>query len=419
MIRLLIWSSYLVVTYITIFQLLSFLERDSFSRNVEWPETWPSVSITIPAYNEEDTIGMTIESVLDLEYPKELLEIIVVDDGSQDSTAEEVKKYTDRDQVRLVQQENQGKGAALNTGISEATGKLFACVDADSRLEQDALKNLVSHFDGDTGAVASAMKVHEPQNLVQRIQWLEYLVGIYTREILGHLGAINVTPGPFSIYRRSALEEMGGFDEESLVEDQEVCYRMHRDGWEIGHARNAVVHTVATSDWKAFYHQRKRWYTGSLQELIKYRKMMFNRKYGEFGFFTLPSNLVMPTMSIFTLGLVSFLTLQPLADITEAISQIGLDFFTFDASFQILLQDAYWSLIGTRAVSTAMMVSIFALTASTLYLTSRYTGENALSKGILPGLFYAAMYVFVIGFMYLVASIKLIANYLFDVGTRW
>jgi cellulose synthase/poly-beta-1,6-N-acetylglucosamine synthase-like glycosyltransferase len=412
MLQLIIWILYTVILYVTVFQIIVFLEKEDIKSETEWLDSWPTLTVTVPAYNEENTIEMTLDSILSAEYPQDKLEIIVVDDGSEDATAEKVEEYTDRENVKLVSQENQGKGAALNTGLEEATGEFFACVDADSRLKEDSLKNIISGFDEDTAAIASAMKVHNPKNMIQRVQWLEYLVGIFTRSLMARINAIHVTPGPLSVYRTEVLRDVGGFDEESLVEDQEICFRMQRNHWKVEHSRKGEVFTVAPDSMRALYRQRKRWYRGSLQNILKYRDMIFNKEYGEFGYFALPSKVIMGVLSVATVLLITYMTLTPLLDFAFNFLQIGLDMFTLSNSFSlgILLQEAYWSLISMRMTTYLLLATMFFLSALLTYLAGKHTEEKILGQGIIPATIYVAWFVFFIGFMWLVVGAKIVAE---------
>lgn len=405
MIEIAIWLLYGAILYTTIFTMLVFLESGRLKQDVEWLDEWPSVSFVIPAYNEEDSIAMTIESVLDIEYPEDKMEVIVVDDGSQDDTADIARQYTDDERVKLIEQENQGKGGALNTGLENATGDFLACVDADSHVKKEAVKNIISGFDDDVGAIASAMKVYEPETWVQKMQWLEYMVGIFMRNIMGILDAINVTPGPLSVYRKDVIEDLGGFDEESLVEDQEICFKLQESQWKVNHSRKGEVYTVAPSNLRELLDQRKRWYRGSIENAIKYKHLLFNPDYGDFGMFGVPANLMMAGLSVFALFLISFLTLQPIYSIIIDISTHGLEAVLFSlesVSISSVLTGLYWGILNMRFINSFLLFSLFSLSFITAYFAAEHTEENLFEQGVLPTFIYMAWYVFFIGFAWLV-----------------
>jgi cellulose synthase/poly-beta-1,6-N-acetylglucosamine synthase-like glycosyltransferase len=411
MIELVVWLLYAAVLYVTIFSLLVFLEKGRLRPEVEWLDTWPTVTLAIPAYNEEDSIAMTLESVLDLDYPRDKLEVIVVDDGSQDDTAEVVKQFADDERIKFIQQENQGKGGALNTALEESESTFFGCVDADSRLEEEAVKNIVSNFDRDTGAIASAMKVYEPSNLLQRLQWFEYLVGIFTRNILGMINAIYVTPGPLSIYRRQVLENVGGFDEDNLVEDQEICFRLQKNHWKVKHSRKGEVYTIAPDNLKDYYHQRKRWYRGSLENMIDYREMMLNPEYGDFGMFALPQNIVTSVISMMVVFLMTYLTLKPVFAFLQEFMSIGLQAFSFSTpTLGEVASSIYWAALSTRFLTVILLGTLFFLSFFLAYLSARHTEEKLLEQGFIPMIIYLAWYVIVIGVMWTLVTAEIILD---------
>jgi cellulose synthase/poly-beta-1,6-N-acetylglucosamine synthase-like glycosyltransferase len=411
MIRVVVWLLYAAVIYVTIFSLLIFLENGRLKQQVEWLEKWPTVTLAVPAYNEEDSIAMTLESILDVDYPEDKLEVIVVDDGSQDDTAEVVKNYTDDKRVKLIEQENKGKGGALNTALEASESVFFGCVDADSRLKDDSVKNIISNFDDDTAAIASAMKVYEPSNLLQKIQWMEYLVGIFMRNILGMINAIYVTPGPLSIYRRDVVEDMGGFDEESLVEDQEICFRLQKHHWKVKHSRKGEVYTIAPDNLRGYYNQRRRWYRGSLENMIKYKEMIFNRDYGDFGMFALPQNLLNIGLSMIVVFLMVYLTLQPLVTLFNQFLEIGFDAFMFSIpTFHELLKSVYWSILSTRFLSSILLGSLFSMSFFLAYLSARHTEESLLDQGVIPMLIYLAWYVIFTGVMWILVVLEVLLD---------
>jgi len=198
----------------------------------------PSVSIIIPAYNEEGHIAETIRSVKRLSYPRERFEILVIDDGSTDGTAKKAKK----EGVRVITKERGGKASALNLGIEKAKGQIIGCIDADSYPEEDALLRMVAYFDDPrVAAVTSSILVRGPKNLLQRLQEMEYILIAWGRKLLDYLHSVYVTPGPLSLYRRDVLRKIGGFDERVLTEDIEIAWRLQRRGYKIRMALPARV----------------------------------------------------------------------------------------------------------------------------------------------------------------------------------
>ena len=252
--------------------------------------TTPSVAVIIPCWNEERTIAGTVETVLALEYPANKLEIVLVNDGSTDGTAQAMDAFAAHPQVTIIHKENGGKHTALNAGIAATTADIIGCLDADSFVEPDALKEIVSSFtDERVAATTAAMSVHRPQNLLQHMQNAEYIFGIAVRHTLASVNGIYVTPGPFSFYRRSVIEKLGGFRHGYQTEDMEMALRIQRHGYVIENAPRARVYTKAPSTLFRLVKQRTRWTSGFLRNVLDdYRDLIGNRAHGVLGMLVLP-----------------------------------------------------------------------------------------------------------------------------------
>ncbi|PIN96714.1 hypothetical protein COU56_00075, partial [Candidatus Pacearchaeota archaeon CG10_big_fil_rev_8_21_14_0_10_31_9] len=241
------------------------------------------VSVLIPAYNEEDSIGGTVKSILDLDY-KNIIEIIIINDGSKDKTKEIAlsleKKY---DNVILFDKVNSGKADSLNQAIKIAKGELIVVVDADSYPSKDSFQKMIGFFDDlKVGAVTTRIFVREPKTFIQKLQSIEYRVIAFSRKLLGFLDAIYVTPGPLAIYRKSALEKIGGFDPKNITEDIEVTWHLTFEGYKVKMSLDPYVTTVSPNKFKAWFKQRIRWNIGGMQTISKYKKYFFRK--GMLGF---------------------------------------------------------------------------------------------------------------------------------------
>ncbi len=291
---------YFSLLYLTVFLMLALFEygERSVPKIAAKPRKWPAVSVIVPAFNEASTISKVVKSILDSDYPKSKLEVIVVDDGSTDNTKGVVARLNDN-RVAFLSQQHKGKAAAMNFGLRRAKGSYVACLDADSFVSRSALKHMMVNFcDRSVAAVTPVMTVDKPKTLLQKVQNIEYLLAVYIKKLLGNMDSIHVTPGPFSIYKASVIRKIGKFDESSLVEDQEIAYRMQRHNYKIVQSERGEVYTNAPSGLVDLYRQRMRWCKGSWLTFNQYRSMMFNRNYGDFGFFLMP-NILFGLMSCF------------------------------------------------------------------------------------------------------------------------
>ena len=246
----------------------------------------PPVSIIVPAYNEEENIAETIEGLLAMDYPE--FEIIVVDDGSTDRTYEIAKRY-EGPRVKVFKKPNGGKASALNFGMKHVRYDFVACMDADSVPARDALRELMKFFsDERVGAVTPALLVYKPRNLVEKFQWAEYLTSELIRRVYDHMDAQYVTPGPLSVYRKKVLDEVGPFNEESIVEDLEMAIRIQHAGYRIAHASRAQVYTKTPRTWRSLLKQRLRWNLGAVEHLFRRR----NLSLGNLGVIVIPFTLL-------------------------------------------------------------------------------------------------------------------------------
>lgn len=332
-VRIIILIAYFISLFFIVFWLLVFLDKGAKEKGKKI-KRFPFVSICIPAYNEEKNVEETVNSVLSLNYPKDKMEIIIVNDGSTDNTRKIVqniiKKNSNRNML-LLNQENKGKAAAMNSGLSKAKGEFFVSLDADSTVSRNALKKILPYFENDRmAAVLPLIKVKEKKTIMQNIQYCEYLINFFYKRLMSNLNCIHVTPGPFSVYKRDIVKKLGGFDENNLVEDLEMALRIQkRNKYNIRQILTTDIETKAPSNFAGFYKQRNRWYKGSLINLSdsRYRGMLLNPRYGDLGFFQLPMVFISAALSI-TLFIIFIwiVLLKPLLQRIYNLSFIQFDF---------------------------------------------------------------------------------------------
>ena len=248
-----------------------------------------STSVIIPAFNEEKVIASTVSRILNSDYRD--LEVIVINDGSLDQTADIVQSRFGSDaRVTLVNIPNGGKARALNIGLARAQGDVVVALDADTEFDRDTISRLVRWFaDPAIGAVAGNAKVGNRVNTITRWQALEYIVAQnLERRALAALGTLTVVPGAVGAWRRAALVASGGFPYDTLAEDQDLTIALQRAGYKIHFDGSAVAWTEAPTTFRGLARQRFRWAFGTLQCLWKYRDMTFNPRYGALGLIALP-----------------------------------------------------------------------------------------------------------------------------------
>lgn len=304
--NLLVYVVWFLATYfIVLFMLIIFTHKDKLYENqaLEIIHNSPKVSIIVPAYNEEEKVTGTIASLKNTTYRN--VEFIIVNDGSNDNTSETVRAHIKNDKrfILIDKKQNDGKATALNDGIRSARGEFVACMDADSTIDPDIIEKSLPYFsDKEVGAVTVSVEVKNPRTFLDRIIDIEYAVGLSLfLKMLSFFDCIIVTPGPFSIYRKSMLDEIGGFDAKNITEDLEIAYRIHKSRYKIKNCLEAKVQTILPQTFKGIYRQRRRWYSGAIQTLFQHRKMLFNNQYGFFGYF-IPYNYI-----LIGLGLLLFL----------------------------------------------------------------------------------------------------------------
>jgi len=324
------------------------LVHEAKRRKVAFDPTYqPTVSVLIAAFNEEKVIGRTLASVLRSEYP--LHEVIVIDDGSKDGTAQAVLDlFGSHPKVRVIQQENSGKAGALNHGLASATGEILFCVDADTQLDEKSVGYLVRHFqDPQIGAVAGNVKVGNRINWLTRWQSIEYITSQnMDRRAYAELNAVTVVPGAIGAWRREAVLKAGGYSTDTLAEDMDLTWRIRRMGYVIETENEAIAHTEAPDTLRGFFKQRFRWAYGTLQCLWKHRQAV-----GRQGWF---GCLALPMLWVFQ---ILFQAIAPLVDIQLLYSLVMYGIAA--VSSRMYTKD--WQPVGQASSNLTQVVVLYGL----------------------------------------------------------
>ncbi len=411
------WLMYFVSVYFAVFLLLVVLDKGisgyDYAVNNKKAYRWkPCITVGIPAINEEQTIRATMESVLNLHYPRNKMQIIVVDDGSNDKTPQIVRQVAREHpsvDIKFIQHSvNKGKGAALNTALHAASGEIFICLDADSFVQPNALTTILPYFYGraTVASVLPFMKITRTDNFMLKIQWVEYLMNFFLKRIMGALDCIHVTPGPFASYRKEVLLKVGGFDEHNLTEDLEMAIRLQKYQYKIIQLLDAEVYTVPPDTLFRFYKQRNRWYKGTLQNLYKHRDLMFNRHYGEFGLFHLPMVL---TSAILSLGFAFLILYQRF--LQPAFTRLyDLSFIDFNMPLMLRVGAQRFNILDFNYTLLYLTVIIFAFALMWIIGSHRYSKESYLHKGLVPSFFFLAVYPLILSIIWMGVFFDLIRN---------
>ncbi len=298
----LVYLSYMFITlyFLSLFT-LAFVQNRKEIFTVPKVTKEYSVSVLVPAYNEEESIQSTVETILQSDY-KNILEVIVINDGSKDGTLRIArgleKKYS---KVIVLDKQNSGKADSLNQALKIAKGELVAVVDADSYPDLHAIRSMVGYFDdAKVGGVTTRIQVKNKDNFLRKMQAVEYKVIAFTRKLLEFLDSIYVTPGPLAIYRKTALDKTHGFDKNNMTEDIEIAWHLVHENYLVKMSFVAKSTTDAPNTFRKWLKQRVRWNIGGYQTLLKYKNSFFRKNM--LGYFILPFFSLGLILGVFGLG---------------------------------------------------------------------------------------------------------------------
>ncbi len=333
----LIYILQLIISFVRVRQAARQRRSNDYGRYVSSENLLP-ISLLIPANNEEENIVQNIRSLMKIDYPE--FEIVVVNDGSTDRTHELIieafELYKIETAVRVsiptqkvrgvycnikypnllyVDKENGGKSDALNAGINASSYPLFACLDADSRIETDALLKLSVEFLKNTDTIvagglvriANGAKIRDgkfydfsmPPKMIERFQIVEYYRSFLSGRVSwGATNSILIVSGAFGVFKKQAVIEVGGYKTNTIGEDMEIVVRLHqymrrhKRRYKIIFSSDAVCWTQGPMSVGDIRSQRRRWQIGLLDTLLSYKYMFLNPRYGMVGLLAIPYNWI-------------------------------------------------------------------------------------------------------------------------------
>lgn len=261
------------------------LLKDSKNMTDEEIQNATKISVVVPAWNEEVGIIQAITSLLTSHYDN--LEVIVVNDGSTDSTHEVVQQFikegidgltNKKKKFKYFLKENGGKGSALNYGIKKASGDVIVTMDADTVFEKDALITVARYFQNkDIDAAVGNVKVANSKNIIGIIQQIEYTVGFYFKRTHSFFNSEYIIGGAFGVFRRETFEENGFFNVDIKTEDIELSTRLQNNGCKIIYIEDAIAYTEGPVTFSGLLKQRLRWKKGRLDTFILHKNLFFSK----------------------------------------------------------------------------------------------------------------------------------------------
>ena len=367
-----------------------------------------TVSIIIPAFNEEESIARTIRSALSLKYPRDKLEIVVIDDGSKDNTYKIAKEFESKSspKVRVFTKPNGGKGTALNFVLKKVRNEIVVTMYADTFATPDAVMRMIAHFYNErVMCVAPSMGTYKPKGILQRIQQVEYYMGVFLRKSFASVNAVHITPGAFSAYRKKFFDKYGGFDAKNITEDLEVALRIQSHNFVIENAPRAVVYTVVPNKFRPLLIQRRRWYVGLMKNLWNYRRLFGPRK-GALGTVVLP---VAVTTVLISIVLTVWLTINTLIRLRDELVSLQAINFQFNSAFEL---NSYFfeNLFYTITSSPLFLISFFFIFLLVLYLSFSRKQLHYKESLKLSLLFFIVFYAFLFTFWWIVSIVYTLFN---------
>lgn len=324
----------------------------------------PICTVIVPAYNEGALVYHTLKSIANSDYPKNKLEVIAIDDGSQDDTWSWIVKAKEElgDFITIYKQpQNMGKREALYRGFTTGKGKVFITIDSDSIIEENTIRNMVSPFviEDNCGAVAGNVKVlNKNESMISRMLNVSFVFSFeFIRAAQSSHGFVLCTPGALSAYRREAV--MHSLDEwinqtflgqkATIGEDRAMTNLILKQGYDVRFQKDANVLTNTPTAFKTLHKMFTRWGRSNVRETLMMNKFAFSNfksgnKIGERFIFI---NQWVKLLLAFPIVLLMFYFLfsNPVLYITSALasafifSSIQMIFFSVKYNFK----DSLWA----------------------------------------------------------------------------
>ncbi|MFZ8855589.1 MAG: glycosyltransferase [Candidatus Nanopusillus sp.] len=373
------------------------------------------VSIIVPSYNEGKNIKNTLERLIDLEYPKDKLEIIVVDDGSKDNTYEIAKEYEEKyNFIKVYKKENGGKSSALNYGIRRSSGEIIVTLDADSIPEKDSLIKMLKYmYYYNADIVVPAIQTINTKKLIEKYQYIDYSIHNFSRMVIDKMNSIFIASGPFSVFKRSVFEKIGLFDEKNISEDMEIALRAQKNNFKIKFCPEVIIKTVPPDNFKSLLKQRVRWVLGFIDNYMKYRDIenIYLREI-VFGI-----SIILYVLLPLSFLIILYMYGKQLYDFLRYLSSINYDIYYFiKYSFSFDINTYIFQLLSTSQL--ILITFSFILLINFVLFISIYKRYDK-SKSWLSIIYYSVIYLFFSIYFNAIFIIVAIYYKLFGRNLRW
>lgn len=386
-----IWAILLINIILAISGYVYYLKNLNFKD--EKLESYPFVSILVPAHNEGKVIGKTVESLLLLDYPKDKMELIVINDNSSDDSKDilqNIKIRYPKYNFTIINTDNitggKGKSNALNIGYQVAKGEFIAIYDADNTPEKTALRYLIQTIvrDDSLGAVIGKFRTRNKyKNILTKFINIEtlsfqWIAQAGRRQLLG----LCTIPGTNFVLRRTTIESLGGWDTKAIAEDTEISFRIYKMGQKITYVPQSVTWEQEPETINVWIKQRTRWVKGNIYVLVKYITNIFKGK----------QNRVLFDILYFFSVYFLFLTSVVISDIIFVLSIFNLVEINIPFNFLVIWILSYILFILQVSITLSME-----------------KGEGDLQNILLVGLMY-----FTYSQMWLIVALKGMFGYFSD-----
>jgi peptidoglycan-N-acetylglucosamine deacetylase len=349
-----------------------------FKKRKKYETYTPNLSIIIPAYNEEKNIKNCIESVINSKYDEKLIEIIIVDDKSTDNTSKIVKKIINNNpniNIKLVYGEHKGKAQALNIGVKHSKENIIMCLDADVIVEKNTIQKLISPLKKEiVGATNAVVLIKKPKKMIEHFQYIEYYMNSLIRISFANVYKNSIWFfGAIACYKKEVLDKVGGFKNDTLTEDMDICLEIYKNNYKIITVKDAQVKTDAMKNAIELKKQRMRWYYGALQALWKNKELIKNKKSPEVLFLYI-NQYWWTIFSFLFFPITSYQVYYWLPTATQEIVWYIFRWFSLSGPFYVLYMIPEWGLstLNIFGVMSGIITFFIAITAMIIFKARIY-----------------------------------------------